>query len=84
MQCQQTIAFNLLYEVNHQLLSTRHAHTPATANCSLSIHLQIVALFVQLAFLGQAFTMMLVYVWSRRNPYIRMNFFGLMNFQVRD
>lgn len=26
--------------------------------------------------------MMLVYIWSRRNPYIRMNFFGLLNFQV--
>ena len=25
---------------------------------------------------------MLVYVWSRRNPYIRMNFFGLLNFQA--
>ncbi|KAJ7423766.1 Derlin-2 [Willisornis vidua] len=31
---------------------------------------------------GQAFTIMLVYVWSRRNPYIRMNFFGLLNFQA--
>ncbi|XP_072163643.1 derlin-2-like [Diadema setosum] len=40
----------------------------------------IIALFVNLVFLGQAFTIMLVYVWSRRNPYIRMNFFGLMNF----
>ncbi len=45
---------------------------------------QIVALFVNLVFLGQAFTIMLVYVWSRRNPYIRMNFFGLLNFQVSD
>ena len=25
---------------------------------------------------------MLVYIWSRRNPYVRMNFFGLMNFQA--
>lgn len=42
----------------------------------------LVALFVNLVFLGQAFTIMLVYVWSRRNPYIRMNFFGLLNFQA--
>ncbi|XP_041348988.1 derlin-2-like [Gigantopelta aegis] len=42
----------------------------------------IVAVFVNLVFLGSAFTIMLVYVWSRRNPYIRMNFFGLMNFQA--
>ncbi|KAK2171143.1 hypothetical protein NP493_1099g00017 [Ridgeia piscesae] len=42
----------------------------------------VVALFVNLVFLGQAFTIMLVYVWSRRNPYVRMNFFGLLNFQA--
>lgn len=40
------------------------------------------AFFVNLLFLGQAFTIMLVYVWSRRNVFIRMNFFGLMNFQA--
>lgn len=42
----------------------------------------ICAFFVNLLFLGQAFTIMLVYVWSRRNPFIRMNFFGLLNFQA--
>lgn len=42
----------------------------------------IIGFFVNMVFLGQAFTIMLVYVWSRRNPYIRMNFFGLMNFQA--
>ncbi|ESN98702.1 hypothetical protein HELRODRAFT_162155 [Helobdella robusta] len=41
-----------------------------------------VALFINLVFLGHAFTIMLVYVWSRRNPYIRMNFLGLINFQA--
>ncbi|CAH1801827.1 unnamed protein product [Owenia fusiformis] len=46
------------------------------------ILMTITALFVNLVFLGQAFTIMLVYVWSRRNPYVRMNFFGLMNFQA--
>nr|CAD7453933.1 unnamed protein product [Timema tahoe] len=30
----------------------------------------------------QAFTIMLVYVWSRRNPFVRMNFFGLLNFHA--
>ncbi|KAL4660333.1 derlin-2-like isoform X1 [Arapaima gigas] len=39
-------------------------------------------LLANLFFLGQAFTIMLVYVWSRRNPYVRMNFFGLLNFQA--
>ncbi|GCB79141.1 hypothetical protein scyTo_0020756 [Scyliorhinus torazame] len=42
----------------------------------------IFGLFVNLVFLGQAFTIMLVYIWSRRNPYVRMNFFGLLNFQA--
>ncbi len=37
---------------------------------------------MNLLFLGHAFTIMLVYVWSRRNPYVRMNFFGLLNFQA--
>ena len=25
---------------------------------------------------------MLVYVWARRNPFVRMNFFGLLTFQA--
>uniref|UniRef100_A0A5F8HKC6 Derlin n=1 Tax=Monodelphis domestica TaxID=13616 RepID=A0A5F8HKC6_MONDO len=39
-------------------------------------------LLASLFFLGQAFTVMLVYVWSRRNPSLRMNFFGLLNLQA--
>ncbi|EDW97306.1 derlin-2 [Drosophila yakuba] len=39
-------------------------------------------IFVNLLFLGQAFTLMLVYVWSRRNPLVPMNFFGVLNFQA--
>ena len=42
----------------------------------------IMALFVNIVFLGSALTIMLVYVWSRRNPFVRMNFFGLLNFQA--
>lgn len=37
---------------------------------------------VNLVFLGSALTIMLVYLWSRRNPYVRMNFFGLMTFHA--
>lgn len=44
--------------------------------------LTVVALFYNLVFLGQAFTIMLVYVWSRRNPYVRMSFFGFFTFQA--
>jgi Derlin-2/3 len=51
-------------------------------NIFLDKQMQMFAFFVNLLFLGQAFTIMLVYVWSRRNPFVRMNFFGLINFQV--
>ena len=35
-----------------------------------------------MAFLGHALTMMLVYVWSRRNPHVRITFFGVLNFNA--
>ncbi|KAG7217846.1 hypothetical protein INR49_020848 [Caranx melampygus] len=44
--------------------------------------MQLFGLFANVFFLGQAFIIMLVYVWSRRHPLIRMNFFGLLNFQA--
>lgn len=44
--------------------------------------MQLFGTFVNLLFLGQAFTIMLVYVWSRRNPLIRMNFFGIFEFEA--
>ncbi|XP_050680829.1 derlin-2 [Leptidea sinapis] len=47
-----------------------------------SVLMVICAFFVNLVFLGQAFTIMIVYVWSRRNIHIRLNFFGLMNFHA--
>uniref|UniRef100_A0A0C9RKL6 Derlin n=1 Tax=Fopius arisanus TaxID=64838 RepID=A0A0C9RKL6_9HYME len=45
-------------------------------------YFKIFAFFVNLLFLGHAFTLMLVYVWSRRTPFVRMNFFGLLNFNA--
>lgn len=41
-----------------------------------------IAYFVNLIFLGHAFTLMLVYVWSRRNPMVRMSFFGILQFNA--
>ncbi|KAM7415581.1 hypothetical protein PAMA_017886 [Pampus argenteus] len=43
---------------------------------------QLFGLFANVFFLGQAFIIMLVYVWSRRHPLLNMNFFGLLNFQA--
>ncbi|CAI4220730.1 unnamed protein product [Auanema sp. JU1783] len=45
-----------------------------------SVLMIVSSIFVQMIFLGQAFTMMLVYVWSRRNPSVHMNFFGILQF----
>ncbi|CAG2201957.1 DERL2_3 [Mytilus edulis] len=47
--------------------------------CSI---MTILGLIVNIVFLGSAFTIMLVYLWSRRNPYVRLNFFGLMTFHA--
>lgn len=41
---------------------------------------QIMGFFVNILFLGHAFTIMLVYIWSRQNEHVLMNFFGLFNF----
>lgn len=43
---------------------------------------QLLGLLGSLFFLGQALTAMLVYVWSRRSPQVRVNFFGLLTFQA--
>ncbi|KAK6024633.1 Hsp90 protein [Ostertagia ostertagi] len=42
----------------------------------------ICGIFVQMVFLGQAFTIMLVYIWSRRNPHIQAIFFLFCFFTV--
>lgn len=44
--------------------------------------MNLLGFFVNLLFLGHAFTIMLVYIWSRQNEHVLMNFFGLFNFQA--
>jgi len=44
--------------------------------------MSLFAFYGKQLFLGQAFTIMLVYVWSRRNPFVRMNLFGVLNFSA--
>lgn len=36
----------------------------------------------KMLFLGEALTTMIVYIWCRRNPFVRYNFFGLFTFQA--
>ncbi|XP_052716542.1 derlin-2-like [Crassostrea angulata] len=50
--------------------------------CTLLTVTTMLVPMVNLVFLGSALTIMLVYLWSRRNPYVRMNFFGLMTFHA--
>lgn len=70
------------YRSSWQILSPLDFRTITWWTVSFNRPLQLFGLFVNLVFLGQAFTIMLVYVWSRRNPYVRMNFFGLLIFQA--
>ncbi|XP_073530740.1 derlin-2-like isoform X4 [Phyllobates terribilis] len=42
----------------------------------------VFGLLVDLSFMGQAFTLMLVYVWCRRNPYVRINILGILTVQA--
>nr|XP_019613281.1 PREDICTED: derlin-3 isoform X1 [Rhinolophus sinicus] len=46
------------------------------------ILMTLLGLLGSLFFLGQALTAMLVYIWSRRSPQMRVNFFGLLTFQA--
>jgi len=40
----------------------------------------VMAPLIQMQFLGSSLTFMMVYIWSRRNPFSRMNFLGIFNF----
>jgi Derlin-2/3 len=42
--------------------------------------LLVVSPLTNQAFLGNALTYVLAYLWSRREPYVRMNFLGLFDF----
>lgn len=47
-----------------------------------AVCMTLVAPFVHMLFLGSSLTFMMVYVWSRRNPDVRLNFLGLFNFNA--
>ena len=40
-------------------------------------------MFTDQVFLGQSFPSMLVYVWSRRNPLLKIHFLGFLSFHAR-
>jgi Derlin-2/3 len=43
---------------------------------------QIIAPFIPLYFLASSMVAMIVYVWARRSPHVRMSIFGLLNFNA--
>lgn len=51
-------------------------------HCHLVSEQVIGTLLVRMMFMGEALTTMLVYVWCRRNPFVRYSFFGLFTFQA--
>lgn len=79
--------FNMIFTYRYCRMLEEGSFRGRTADFVLmmvfgGVCMMVCALFCQLLFLGQAFTIMLVYVWARRNPFVRMNFFGLLNFQA--
>eukprot|EP00048_Salpingoeca_helianthica_P003863 m.71305 g.71305 ORF g.71305 m.71305 type:complete len:236 (+) comp12937_c1_seq2:831-1538(+) len=46
------------------------------------VFMLIAGSFCDLLFLGQPLTFMLVYIWGRRNPLVRLSFFGLVQFNA--
>jgi Derlin-2/3 len=49
-------------------------------DCTHSDDEKMVEPLVHMPFLGSSLTFMMVYVWSKRNPDVRLNFLGFMNF----
>lgn len=45
-----------------------------------ALFMTAIAPFVNLHFLGSSLTFLMVYVWARRNPWVRMSFLGLFSF----
>ncbi|KAI1292091.1 Derlin-2 [Halotydeus destructor] len=82
-----TFLFNLIFTYRYCRMLEEGFYRSRTADFVYmfifgAVMMTIIAHFVNLLFLGHAFTIMLVYVWSRRNPYVRMNFFGILNFHA--
>ncbi|CAK5061084.1 unnamed protein product [Meloidogyne enterolobii] len=82
-----TFLFNMIFTYRHCSMLEEGSFRGKTADFIFMflfgwIFMIISACFVHLVFLGHAFTIMLVYVWSRRNPFVGMNFFGIFSFSA--
>ncbi|UXI14912.1 hypothetical protein NH340_JMT00855 [Sarcoptes scabiei] len=79
--------FNIIFTYRHCAMLEEGSFRSRTADFVYMLFLGallmcIIGLFVNLLFLGHAFTIMLVYIWSRHNEHVLMNFFGLFNFHA--
>ncbi|PAA71365.1 hypothetical protein BOX15_Mlig028359g1 [Macrostomum lignano] len=79
--------FNMVFNYRYCRMLEENSFRGRTSDFALMFifggcFMTLAGLFVNMVFLSQAFTIMIVYVWSRRNPFIRMNFFGLLTFQA--
>jgi Derlin-2/3 len=79
--------FNIIFTYRHCQMLEEGSFSGRTADFVYMFILDAIfmiacASVIHLVFLGQAFTIMLVYVWSRRNPLVPMNFFGILSFNA--
>ncbi|CEP17919.1 hypothetical protein [Parasitella parasitica] len=49
-------------------------------SASVLLAISIIVPFASLPFMGSALSFTMVYIWARRNPYVRLNFLGLLVF----
>ncbi|CAG8598493.1 13870_t:CDS:2, partial [Ambispora leptoticha] len=78
---------NFLYFVRYSRMLEEGSFRGRTADYFWLLFLAATALlllsrFVSLHFLGSPLAFTLVYIWSRRNPFIRLNFLGLFVFSA--
>lgn len=79
----RTADFFYMFLFGAVLMSVRtHFLSPNLPITFVPFPKQLMGFFVNLLFLGHAFTIMLVYIWSRQNEHVMMNFFGLFNFNA--
>ncbi|KAH9422038.1 Derlin-2 [Dermatophagoides pteronyssinus] len=79
--------FNIIFTYRHCAMLEEGTFRSRTADfCYMFLIgaslMCIMGFFVNLLFLGHAFTIMLVYVWSRQNEHVLMSFFGLFHFHA--
>ncbi|OTF69140.1 derlin-2-like protein [Euroglyphus maynei] len=79
--------FNIIFTYRHCAMLEEGTFRSRTADfCYMFLIgaslMCIMGFFVNLLFLGHAFTIMLVYVWSRHNEHVLMSFFGLFPFHA--